>query len=89
MSAFAYIDIEDVPAELRETSAQFQDEVIAETTLISFDGCPIAGEIRKHQQAHDGSDVTEIIYPFPRMPSLRNDLVAWFMSCGIHFRVVM
>jgi hypothetical protein len=89
MSAFAYINIEDVPANIRETSVERQDEIITETTLIAFDGCPLVGEVWKHQAFHDGSEMTEIIYPFPRNPQIRGDLVAWFMNWGIHFRVVM
>ncbi|WP_153135158.1 hypothetical protein [Paraburkholderia agricolaris] len=89
MSAYAYIDIEDVPANLRETSVERPDEISPEKTLIAFEGCPFAGEIWKRQRAHDGADATDVIFPFPRAVGPRNDLVAWFMNWGIHFRVVM
>jgi hypothetical protein len=81
MSAFAYINIEDVPADLRESSDMRIDD-ITEETLISFDGCPLVGQM-------GWSGITrQVEYPFPRNPQIRNDLVNWFVHWGIHFRVV-
>jgi hypothetical protein len=88
MSALAYIDIDDVPVKLRESSVQQPDDITGET-LIAFDGCPLVGQIWRHQRVHDGSDATDVIYPFPRAEQIRNDLVAWLMHWGINFTVVM
>lgn len=86
MSAFAYIRIEDVPLDLRETSVVRIDEITRET-LVAFDGCPLVGE-RGHMR--DGSlNHVAIEYPFPRNAQIRNDLVSWFVDKGINFTVVM
>lgn len=83
MSAFAYINIEDVPADLRESSAQHPDEVTG-APLVAYDGCPLVGQI-----VPDGEGGSNVEYPFPRVAQIRNDLVAWLFHHGISFTVAM
>ncbi|HEV2594137.1 MAG TPA: hypothetical protein VGU01_02920 [Sphingomicrobium sp.] len=85
MSAFAYINIEDVPADLRETAAVRADDITG-ATLVAYDGCPLVGESRK---AADPEPRAVVEYPFPRNTQIRNDLVSWFVDKGINFTVVM
>jgi hypothetical protein len=80
MSAFAYINIEDVPANIRESAAIRKDDITG-ARLIAYEGCPLVGEA--------SVDDLRVEYPFPRNAQIRGDLVAWFMNWGIHFRVVM
>lgn len=82
MSAYAYIQYGDVPADLIASSRQRVDSETG-AKLIGFEGCPLTGQIEQI------GDSLEIEYPFPHAPELRNSLVAWFMNFGIHFRVVM
>lgn len=72
MTAFAYIDIADVPTHLRETSAQRIDSLTG-ATLIAFEGCPLIGqsEPEKPQQ---------IEFPFPRLQAIR---CSWSSGCRI------
>jgi len=88
MSAFAYIEMPDVPAGLREGSMQRKDTESA-ATLISFEGCPLTGELRTVRSAFSDGPVDQVEYPFPRNAQIRNDLVAWFVNHGINFTVVM
>ncbi|PRZ56159.1 phage portal protein [Paraburkholderia fungorum] len=87
MSAFAYINIEDIPAALRESSTQHPDEITG-VPLIGFDDCPLIGEVRRTTDVPD-EGTTQVEFPFPRNPQIRNDLVAWFVNHGINFTVVM
>ncbi|MBP0589293.1 phage portal protein [Paraburkholderia sp. LEh10] len=80
MSAFAYVNVEDVPLQLRETSVQRLDDN-ASITLIYFDGCPLVGQCEVGKQR-------QIEYPFPRVPELRNSLVEWLLHWGINFYVM-
>ncbi|MPW17894.1 phage portal protein [Paraburkholderia sp. CNPSo 3157] len=79
MSALAFINLEDVPLQLRETSVQRLDDN-ASITLIYFDGCPLVGQCE--------AGVAQIEYPFPRAPDLRNALVEWLLHWSINFYVI-
>ncbi|KVO95547.1 hypothetical protein WL21_32525 [Burkholderia ubonensis] len=81
MSAFAYIFIGDVPAALRESSAQRIDSQTG-ATLIAFDGCPLVGQSEPEKPE-------QIEFPFPRLQALRWQLTEWFYFHGINFTVVM
>jgi hypothetical protein len=87
MSAFAYINIEDVPADLRESSASHIDD-ISGALILAFDGCPLVGEVRRTTTVPD-EGMLQVEYPFPRNTQIRNDLVSWFVDKGINFTVVM
>ncbi|MEI5998250.1 hypothetical protein H3V53_13860 [Paraburkholderia bengalensis] len=79
MSAHAYVNLEDVPLRLRETSAQrVGDE--SGVTLVAFDGCPFVG--------HCELGASQIEYPFPRAPELRGALVEWLLHWSINFYVI-
>jgi hypothetical protein len=87
MSAYAYVDIADIPPNIMATRSLGNDEATG-AVLVAFEGCPVAGvydETAKLENALIG----EIEYPFPREPGSRNALVDWFMYHGIHFTVVM
>lgn len=80
MSAHAYINLEDVPLQLRETSVLLFDDATGQT-FVSFDACPLAGQC-------EADELRQIEYPFPRVPELRNALVEWLLHWGISFTVV-
>lgn len=84
MSAYAYIQLSDIPDRLMSGSRQHIDPVTG-AKLIAFNDCPIVGQI----EDTDKNGVYEVEYPFPRSEVIRNSLVAWLMTWGICFRVVM
>ncbi|MFM0135076.1 hypothetical protein [Caballeronia grimmiae] len=77
MSAYAYIDTNDVPRPLMDNAAR---RVADGEKLIAFIGCPLTGI----EQA-DG----EIQFPFPRAADLRAALRAWFDYWNLSHRVEM
>ncbi len=81
MTAYAYIDFDDVPPQLWSSATQRVDDTSG-ATLVAFKGCPLVGQFttRGHSQVE---------FPFPRGFELRSSLVSWFMYWGIHFRVLM
>ena len=83
MSAFAYIELQDVPISIKESASWRIDETNG-AHLVSFDGCPLIGEM-----TGIGNVMQTVEYPFPRNTQIRNDLIAWLVHWGIHFRVVM
>jgi hypothetical protein len=75
MSAFAYIEVSDIPRPLMDTAArrvQFGEK------LIAFIGCPLTGV-----EQDDG----EIQFPFPRSAELRAELRAWLDYWSLSHRV--
>lgn len=86
MSAHAYIHYADVPSQLTASSSQRVDSASG-AKLISFDGCPLVGQIDARNPAEPMR--LQVEFPFPRSAELRNALVDWLMHWGIHFTVVM
>jgi hypothetical protein len=86
MSAHAYIHFADVPSVLVASSCQHVDSV-TRAKIISFDGCPLAGQIDARNPAEPMR--LQVEFPFPRDAELRAALVDWLMHHGIHFTVVM
>lgn len=82
MSAYAYIQYADIPEDLISSSRQRVDSVTG-AKLISFEGCPLTGQIEQC------GDALEIEYPFLRAVEIRESLVSWLVNWGICFRVVM
>lgn len=85
MSAHAYIQWADVPAELARTSRQHVDSG-TRAQIVAFDGCPVCGQI---ERIHDAEPATriQVEFPFPT-GTLRTALVDWLMHHRIGFRVV-
>ncbi|NYH21403.1 phage portal protein [Paraburkholderia bryophila] len=83
MSAHAYIQYADIPDSLIASSSQRVDS-ITKVKLISFDGCPLVGQIEVLEQNR-----IQVEFAFPRAAELRAALVDWLMHWGIHFTVVM
>lgn len=83
MSAYAYIQYTDVPADLIASSRRHVDEV-TKATVIAFDGCPLCGQV---DVLSDES--VQVGFPFPRGAELRGALVDWLMHWGISFTVVI
>lgn len=82
MSAHAYIRWADVPQALINGSRQRVDGA-TQAKLISFNGCPVIGEIEEQRGA------LVVGFPFPKSADIHGALVLWLMYWGISFTVVM
>uniref|UniRef100_UPI003F4F8618 hypothetical protein n=1 Tax=Caballeronia sp. LjRoot34 TaxID=3342325 RepID=UPI003F4F8618 len=78
MSAFACIQITDIPRPLIDTAARRIDGD-TRAKLIAFIGCPLVGV--------ESDD--EVEFPFPRSVEIREALVSWLVHWGICFRVML
>ncbi|MFM0689253.1 phage portal protein [Paraburkholderia strydomiana] len=83
MSAHAYIQYADVPDSLIASSRQRVDDN-GGVKLISFDGCPLAGQIDELSNGR-----LQVEFPWPRAVELRGSLSDWLTYHGINFTVVM
>lgn len=83
MSAFAYIQYDDIPAPMIESALRHKD-MVTNADLIAFDDCPFSGEI-----SVTSAGITQIEFAWPINRELRHALGDWFTYHGINFTVVM
>ncbi|MFM0435918.1 phage portal protein [Paraburkholderia strydomiana] len=82
MSAHAYIQYANVPDSLIASSRQRVDDN-GSVKLISFDGCPLVGQIDVLSDKR-----IQIELPWPRALELRHALGDWLVYHGIPYTVV-